>query len=591
MAEILAAESSVIDIINQAANNNDFNFNDCCEYISTSINPNPFLPDQIDSSSWPLHVKDVPRIDLDRLRDLPAAPPSISERNNYCLLWTTDANRYAVLDTALYPPRTRYNTPYTKLTPADVNKMLEMNVIRRIHPDEVRGHMRLFPVPEFFKQRRRPIRHTEDINDVLGRETLLKLDMATKVDIISLVHLGDWAVAFDAAAFFDQFALHPDVGARMCFMKGHKYYAATTAPMGQRQSVEVAHTTMQKLIHHPDRECCTAAIIDNSIFVGTSKDMCIRDGQRFVERCAHVSCKLNEDTSDIEQLVSQRVEWGGIGLDFKNKTTRLTQKMVDKLNLSWSLRARWTLQSFAAHMGCLFWTVGIVAGNPGDYYPALQFYATVCSEFSRAATAPDYDKKRYWNQPAYVPRHVLESLAAWTAHAVQNTPNRVPHPTAADHLADWLVCVDACSEGFGYVAVCPRTGETRHHGQRWDDRFRAFAGHRLRQSVFTEPEAAVLSMCHLLAYDPERKIHVHVWTDSTTTMAAANKGYNVRSEHINECMQRLRASFPETVRASEPNGGFRFTFDHIAGKDNYVADALSRGKKVSFAEVQGEAAD
>jgi hypothetical protein len=502
------------------------------------------------------------------------------------LRWITDPSLYnPVAEQAGPQPWT--SAPYTVLSSADVRVMLDHGVIRRIAPADVRGPMRLFAVTEEAKRRRRPIRWTTLINDVLGRDTLIPLDMARKCDIIALVRTGSHAIAFDAKAFFDQFELHPDIGAHMCFKKGRNFFCATRAAMGQRQSVEVAHTTMQRIVQDPERECYSAVIIDNAIFVG-DRDACVRDGKRFVERCRRVGCDLNENTGDIDALVTQQIEWGGVAFDFAKKTTRLTARMVDKIALSWSLRERWTLKGYVSHMGLLFWTLGLVCSCAADFFVALNFYAAVCCEFSIASARPDYDKKRFWSQPVFLPEPVLESIRAWTEQALRNVPRKVPKQLDRADMPDWLVCVDASREGFGYVAVAPRTGETRFFGEPWPDDFRRQHGMRLRQSVFTEPEAAVRSMCHLLSYDPNRVVNVHIWTDSVTTRSSINKGFNARSEHINEAVRRLRAIFP--APSADHSGGFVFTCAHIPGKDNVVADALSRGKRVTFSDIEGAAA-
>jgi hypothetical protein len=49
-----------------------------------------------------------------------------------------------------------------------------------------------------------------------------------------------------------------------------------------------------------------------------------------------------------------------------------------------------------------------------------------------------------------------------------------------------------------------------------------------------------------------------------------------------------RAIFP--APSADHSGGFAFTCAHIPGKNNIVADALSRGKRVTFSDIEGAAA-
>jgi hypothetical protein len=325
--------------------------------------------------------------------------------------------------------------------------------------------------------------------------------------------------------------------------------------------------------------CSTAVIIDNAIFVG-DLEQCAADAAEFVARCKEVGCTLNEDTSDIRSMIKTYQEWGGIGINLEEKTTKLTSKFVDKLRLSWSVYPQWSRRSFAVHMGLLFWAVGIVVADPGNYFPVLKHYASVCRDFSTFfQMSSKAAQDRFWAEPAAIPPDVFKELELWTNQVLKNVPRFVHSKNSG--LPDWLVCVDACRFGFGYVALNPRTGETRVHGQRWPREFAAKYRNLLHRSVFTEPHGVKMSMCHLLNHTGEKQ-HVHIWTDSVTTMTSGNKGYNSRSELVNQCLTDLKKLFPTEL--------YTFTFQHIAGASNTVADAKSRGRQVSFQDVEGAAA-
>ena len=526
-----------------------------------------------DILDWPLHVRNVSRLSYEEQDDVPC-DPDVHDRNIRALRPLRDPSFYDSM-----PKKTARGTPYTVLSSADIRAMIDAGVVCEIDPAEVAGHVVLFYVPEPHKNRRRPIRFTRDINDRFGRDTCVPIDMATKLDIITILRRGDFAIAFDGRCWFDQFLIHKDISRRMCFRKGRRFYRLLTAPMGQRHVVAAAHTTLRKLDLDPENECDSIAIIDNVLKVGDTEDMCIRDGKRFLRRCAAVNADMHEKIDDVETLVTQELEWGGIGLDFKNKTTRLTHKMVDKMRLSWSIRDKWSNRDFCSHMGCLFWTVGIIQVYPGDYFAALQCYGRVCRDFA-LLDGDDKIKNLFWNVPAVIPDDVMQDLQRWTDRALRNRPRYVPEESVPDAQPDWLVCVDACRTGFGYVALCPRTGKAHHHGQKWPAAFAAKNRHRLHQSVFTEPEGVVMSMCHLLSRTDSVQ-RIHIWTDSVTTMRGGQKGYNSRSEQVNDALRRLRTLFPEDH--------YFFSYAHIKGSDNTVADAASRGRRVTFAEVQGAA--
>jgi len=531
---------------------------------------------EIDSSAWPLHAKLVPRLNLQQLEMMEAATPETIVNCSKAMDWITDPARYDAVPRV--PAR---KVPYTTLNSADVTKLLECGVVEEVGAQEVQGGIRLFAVPEPGKTppRRRAIKCTALINEVLGRETLMKIDMATKAQIIRMVHSGDFAVAFDFAAYFDQFVLHPDISRLQCFKKGRKFYRQVTGAMGQRQMVEVAHTATRKLTDFQGRQCETAAIIDNVIFVGGSGDdfgPVLHDGKCFVERVRRVNGTLNEDVSDVEKLIVTKMDWGGVALDFTNKTVCVTEKVLIKMRFSFGNRENWTYRNLVAHFGFLFWAIGLADINPGDFFPALVFYASVCRSIALMGEA---DAAEFWDQPAVVWASAMPAICAWTERVLENVPRKVPPQCSAG--IDWIVCVDSCAIGWGYIAVNRVTGETRTHGERWTQEFRRQNSSKLRQSVFTEPHGVFNTACHLLSHTGQQQ-RVHFMTDNVATMSSGNKGFNSRSATINDVLLRLRNYFPAET--------FAFTYEHLPGTSNTVADYFSRGKAVSGDMIEGAAA-
>lgn len=536
------------------------------------------------NSALNIHVKNVGRINTDALHALETATPESARRFAHSDLWRTDASKYDHV-----PRLQKHQIPITVFSSENVRIMLKHGVIKEIKDPQ--GPVILFPVEEPNKMdmfgnmgRLRPIRHTNLINEYCGRETLSFSNMATKRDILLFPRRGLWAAQFDFSAYFDQILLNEEVGRRMCFRKGRRFYQVTTVPMGQRHSVEIAQNATNKMLDFPDRECESAAIIDNVIIYGESREAVIRDCGRFLARVKQVGGTLNEidvNTATVEDIgthVKQQLEWGGIVLDFDAKRTQLTQKHVDKLRLSWANRESWTFRDVAVHFGLLFWAIGIVEVNPAVYFRALHFYA----HMSRAFALLESDKvKGNWDAPATASiwPEAFSSIKDFTDRVIANDPRSAAAP--AESEPDWLVSVDSCRRGWGYLAVCPRTGEIRTHGACWDRRFVRQNRDKLHRSVFTEPHGTVRAMCHLLTKSDAHQ-RVRIWTDSVTTMVAGIKGFNSRSEDVNSCMLRLYNFFPREH--------YSFEFGFIPGKKNIVADAQSRGLRVSWADLEGGAA-
>lgn len=486
--------------------------------------------------------------------------------------WIRDPTMYLAV-----PRRGAQGTPFTRLESQHVRRMLEVGTIAEVRPCDVRGWLNVFGVVEWSKKRVRSIKEPRDINDYLGKETLLKIDMATKETIVRAVHDGDYFVQFDFASYYDQFEMNEEISKLQCFKKGRKYYRQVTAPMGQRQMVEVAHTATRKLTDFAGRECKTQAIIDNVIFVGGVEgdpSPLVRDARQFVERVREVNGKLNDETEDLASLVQQSGDWGGVHLDLRARTVRVTQKVLDKIKESLDNRGLWTNRNLMAHYGLLFWAVGLTPVCPGDYFEALKFYAVLCNRFT-TGVYPEY----YYEEQAQVPDNVGRALARWTNEVLKNVPRVVEKLNLSSGAQpDWLVCVDASRYGWGYVAYDPNSGVVRAGGGKWDRDFARENYEKLRRSVFTEPHAVVRAMCDLLKRTGTKQ-RVRVWTDNVTTKCANNKGFSAASEDVNSAARRLRHYFPPDE--------FEFQFEYIKGTDNVFADGISRGKTEDETDYEG----
>jgi len=536
--------------------------------------------DANDSGTWPIQATLVSRISYSELERLDTAAPETAANNDYATGWAKDPSRYGRL-----PRRSARGAPYSSLKSAHITRLQEVGVFQEIAPDEVKGYVHVFGVPEGDpKYRIRAIKAPYDINEFYGKDTLMSIgNMATKKSIIEFVHKGNFAAAFDFTAFFDQFELHPDIGRLMCFKKGRKFYRLAVAPMGQRQSVELAHSTTCRVADIPglaELGVVFEVIIDNVAFAGKDRESLEKAITEFVARVRRINGQLGEDVTNIplSDHIVTKMEWGGVYIDFELKIVKLTEKILKKIKQSIDGRERWTYRNMLAHFGLLFWAIGLVDVNPGTYFVALQFYAGVCRNFTMAYAAGEGDD--FLEEPAQIWGNVWPSILAWTDAVLKNPPRHVQPPSG--NTVDWVVCVDSCLIGWGYVAYSPLTGEMRSHGARWTNDFRLRFGGKLAQSVFTEPHGLKNAACHLLDVRAGRRQKVIFLSDNVATIVGNTKGFNARSESINECMQQMRSMFPPEL--------FDFSFQFLAGVRNTAADAFSRQRSVTDEMIQGAAA-
>lgn len=499
----------------------------------------------------PLHVKAVPRINIQRVRELYTASPSTKADFEEITGWLSDDNFYAAV-----PVCTAADILETKISNADIKKLEEHGIVERIIPSLVRGPAKVFKVPEPAKNRWRPIKHTYLINEVLGKDSLPPCHMATKRDIVNMVHSGSHFISLDFAAYYDQFELSEEVSHRICFKKGNKFYRVCTLAMGQRQAVPVAARTTAMFLDIPGCRSTTNSVIDNVIFIGSEEDV-LQDAKAFVDRVTQCNGLLNEDTSDLRALRQTKGTWCGVELDLVAKTVALTEKVVAKTKASWERRSSWTYRGLAAHSGLLFYSWGIVEVPMAEFFPMLRFISH-CGRLM-------HERPELWDTPVTIWPSALESLTSWTNIVFENKPRAVHAP--AD--PEWLVCTDASGWGWGYVALNTGNHEVRSFGAPWDSQAQRRYGSMLGRSTVAEPLAIYNAMCHLLTRGAPTR--VKVGTDNTAAEASYRRGFNTHSYIINECLLRLHRTF---------GPDFHFEFKHVPGVEN-IADPLSRGQRLA----------
>ncbi len=530
----------------------------------------------------PLQAKDVrPGVSVVTLRSLPVRDQRKADDLEKSLTWLFDHQRYA----DALPRRTADGCPQPKLSHEDVLLLERVGVVRQIPRHRVRGHVKLFDVPEIFKMRRRAIKFTEDINNTFGKDTLRKVALPTKDEICHLVNAGTHHAQFDFTAWFDQIKYDPRVGEYACFRSGGKFFCLSSLAMGQRQAVEIAQAISEYLVDFPERRCAKAFVwLDNVIFVGSYADVA-HDSAVFLRRCDEVHALVNDrDKMNAEgeaSFILTAGEWCGVHLDFTTKSVKLTAKTATKFDLSWGNRANWTWRQFAAHIGLLFWTWGILDVPVHRYYPLLRF-------ISKAGKILQ-ENDDLWDERAAIDPSALPAMEAWTMLAAANEPRRVRESAPPE----WFVCTDASAWGWGYVAFCAATGEIRTHGHAWsrDQLSAIFArcgADKIRKSVYSEPLAVYCALCHLLKkgvpmtlefpaeLESELRTKIRVATDNSSACHTINRGFASRSFDLNEQIARLKDAFPESH--------FDIDLSFVPGSRN-LADAFSRNK-VSSASTE-----
>ena len=332
----------------------------------------------------PLHAKNVSKLILSNLLQLPSSSQQILLSCKEQSRWLTDITMYNAV-----PRHYANEIPYTRMSKADIDTFVTTGALVPIEAADVRGDVNFFDIPEWSKNRRRPIKQTKTINAALGKETIDQdMNIAGKKQIFDIIMKGEFCAAFDAAQFYDALCVAPEIGALMCCKKGKKCYRVGTAPMGMRQSVQVAQRIMQQLVNIPGDRTERAVCIDNGLLVGDFGSVKY-DLVEARDRAKTTNLTLNEAEeleNDIDGCIVQSTSWGGISFDLRTKETWLTEKVIKKIEISWGNRERWSIRGFAAHTGLLFWSLGIIDVPLYNYFPLLQFISNTSRRMLKKVT-------------------------------------------------------------------------------------------------------------------------------------------------------------------------------------------------------------
>ena len=514
-----------------------------------------------DKREWPAHIKHLERrIDYAALLALPASDGTDAALR-HALSYMTDARVYRVhlpeWAAGRRPPRSVIPARFTR-------QLLVEGHFEPVAAESIKAAIFVFSVFEDAKGRCRIIQHPERVNALVPAAP--QVTFRSIKERCQLVHAGPAAGQVDFRAFYTQFPLSVAVRNVFCAELAstddegrplRQLYRLCVAPTGLAHMPYVACTTTARLKDFPRRSAADDDHIDNVLYVGNPEDVA-HDLADLAARCNIAGVTINEDVSDPRALVSTAVDWCGLHLDFSAKSVCLTQKVVDKIRLSWANFARWSWRGFAAHIGLLFYSMQLLEIPTFMFFNLLRFVSHVGREMQGR-------DDKCWDLAAEIWPSAAADLAAWTQLALTNKPRHVPKQEAPRVLA----LVDSSAYGWGYIAVDLATGRVFMHGDRWADDFVLQHGRdKLRRSVFTEPHGVRLMKQHLLPQLDGIGCTVRVGSDNVTTVATYRRGFSAASYDLNAVAAADRLSGFDT---------YQFEYVSVAGVDNIYADALSRG--------------
>lgn len=540
------------------------------QHIAPQERPPPF-------AEWPIHLPaHTDFITLEKVCSVAGTAESLAAvRHGFRYLY--DEAMYAAV------PRCKArDVPRARLTPEQGAAALSSGHFRVVRDRSlVSGYVFLFAVPQPAKRRFRLVAHPVVQNDTLA--TAPKVSFRSIHERKQLVFKGARAAQADQKAYYPAFLMPEHVGYHYCTRlpvpgEGGRtrwvLAALTRAPTGLASQVFTGVAVSAHLKAFAIRSAGDDDHIDNYLFVDDDDEKIAADLRELNARNSAAGGTLNEKEQlerDPRSLIASRLDWVGLALDFEAKTVRCTQALCDKVALTWQLLSDhpFSYRQLGSHVGMLRYAALLIDVPLASFFRLNSF-------MSQVGLAMQQCNDECWDERVDITEPVWNDLAAFTQIVLRNEPQQ----QVRDLLEpDFYVTVDACASGYGYAALELRTGAVFTHSERWSARDWQVYGSRWHASTFSESQGALRMKQHLLAAleqrdasspspSPPPRRYFLVGSDSVTAVALFRKGYATKSYFLNEVAKADRGT-PLLQRD-------QWAFRHIAGKDNVVADKLSR---------------
>ena len=526
-----------------------------------------------ESDSWPLHAKETGRVDVQTLA-MDVTDEDLRNHTLECLKWTGSRENLKIT----WPSLVSCQIPYAKFSPADINKMLEMDKIRPFGRNRaISAGVTGFTVVEEAKKRRRPI-FVPNVNEVIDKTKLPPVKYPARLFRRCQLAGKRYFAQFDFKAWYDQFEM---TGAEDCYVlrtkeeiswKGatHQLFYLTKMPMGSTFSAHVAQTVTWAILEPILKtEVFVATMIDNVAFASDNEQDFIRAVQTFVERCDRFGAVLN-DRESIPRLPEEIIAWGTasrepytfLGEEYVNGAVRNTERNVKKLKGAFDRLKRSTenpiikvtRRQVAAIIGLINWMTSTVQIPLYKHFEMTRIFR----KLERGNGS--------WDHEVTITGKMLNTIGAIAGLLIENEakiPRHIEGPPLTDADYEVVIHVDASASGYGAYITCGGSIHMVRGG--WKD--------ALKHSAWAEPCAATRILGWVMReWFPQRKPRVAVVTDHIAMAKgqrrplSGNAGFST-AFFLNEFFKTLYeyCTDPEVF--------------YVEGHRN-VADAPSRASKI-----------
>jgi hypothetical protein len=516
-----------------------------------------------EAKHWPLHIKNVEWCDESAIRDAMSA----TERAQYDLISSFFEDTFLA-----GVPRT--GPSIIELTPAQIQRLIDANLLERGTSLAKALRMHIFCVCEVSKCRWRLIVHTCDINDH-------EKEIPISITFTPLQHLIDshlktvsYVAQNDSASCYHQFRLSETARDYYAFeFPGFGILRLVTIATGQRQCVARAEllarcvlgqttASMQRLEGTAGIE--TDTYIDNYKGASRNKSVARQFSRALSQTAARFNVTMNETADAAEKAVSQEFTFRGIEFFFPpdDKTTLLARpgsKTRKKLTEAWESFGEvhsWTFRHAESVFSLGVYASSVLGVATHPYYYVYKYVRRRHRLLAQGVISQ--------NSLANVWPSIAALWRDWIKGLLDHEGRR---HDASHHVGDhYIVVTDASHAGWGgMIFFRGRLLRTMSGG--WEQYAGPGAPQRPHINVLE-----IMAARHTVAALPSGS-SCSLYVDNTTVISAISKGRS-RSYAVNQELSRLEVT------------GIRILDIHYVASAQNPADGISRGNQLSVTDLQ-----
>jgi hypothetical protein len=422
-------------------------------------------PIKVESKNWPIHAKHIPEFRvqelIERAKKLVPDSRHLNDLTTALKVWETDEIFKSVAE-----PRPEHLT--MRFTTEELGIIMYADHIEKAIKGQGIGWVRMFPLDEVIKIRRRVITHSTTANKI---QRLIQLHLNSVASVQKIVQKGTIAVTLDLKQWYAAFVMPEHVRDGFSFygLDGIRY-RWKRMPAGWTHSADIAHPATELLVEVAKAEANfgdnkapdTRVHIDNIIVAGKYETVRI-----FVEKFLDVArlyqAEVNEGKT-VDEIMSKagsKIDFIGHYLNFAEKKIGITTKTRTKANIMLkyiedvlSRTNIWKIKFIACAYGLgAFWHTVIRSHNQtglADFWKLNYYYANM---------ARDLQAERYqWTGELIVPQTIAEEIRALLTRVSADTQVNYINPISDEHPATHVLITDASKKKYAGSLIDVKTG-------------------------------------------------------------------------------------------------------------------------------------